>query len=234
MIARSAATAIALCLMAGAAHATCGVGGYWGSECGPVTQPGDTTNTAGAIAGAVGIGTGIGVGYGGNSTSTATGGTGGRAVATGGQGGRGGSATAGVNGSGNSTNRVQQGQQQGQTQQASANNRINIDNRTRQSAAQAAPVILGGYGPANCFGDTNPSGQFGASMQLFGWGVTANSSKASNVCAAYAIGGPAMAIGYLQRMDPNMPRRVTVEQPTGRVTCPATHPVYVEGKGCRK
>lgn len=234
MIARSAATAIALCLMAGAAHATCGVGGYWGSECGPVTQPGDTTNTAGAIAGAVGIGTGIGVGYGGNSTSTATGGTGGRAVATGGQGGRGGSATAGVNGSGNSTNRVQQGQQQGQTQQASANNRINIDNRTRQSAAQAAPVILGGYGPANCFGDTNPSGQFGASMQVFGWGVTANSSKASNVCAAYAIGGPAMAIGYLQRMDPNMPRRVTVEQPTGRVTCPATHPVYVEGKGCRK
>lgn len=234
MIARSAATAIALCLMAGAAHATCGVGGYWGSECGPVTQPGDTTNTAAAIAGAVGIGTGIGVGYGGNSTSTATGGTGGRAVATGGQGGRGGSATAGVNGSGNSTNRVQQGQQQGQTQQASANNRINIDNRTRQSAAQAAPVILGGYGPANCFGDTNPSGQFGASMQVFGWGVTANSSKASNVCAAYAIGGPAMAIGYLQRMDPNMPRRVTVEQPTGRVTCPATHPVYVEGKGCRK
>jgi len=234
MIARSAATAIALCLMAGAAHATCGVGGYWGSECGPVTQPGDTTNTAGAIAGAVGIGTGIGVGYGGNSTSTATGGTGGRAVATGGQGGRGGSATAGVNGSGNSTNRVQQGQQQGQTQQASANNRINIDNRTRQSAAQAAPVILGGYGPASCFGDTNPSGQFGASMQVFGWGVTANSSKASNVCAAYAIGGPAMAIGYLQRMDPNMPRRVTVEQPTGRVTCPATHPVYVEGKGCRK
>lgn len=234
MIARSAATAIALCLMAGAAHATCGVGGYWGSECGPVTQPGDTTNTAGAIAGAVGIGTGIGVGYGGNSTSTATGGTGGRAVATGGQGGRGGSATAGVNGSGNSTNRVQQGQQQGQTQQASANNRINIDNRTRQSAAQAAPVILGGYGPANCFGDTNPSGQFGASMQVFGWGVTANSSKASNVCAAYAIGGPAMAIGYLQRMDPNMPRWVTVEQPTGRVTCPATHPVYVEGKGCRK
>ena len=95
-------------------------------------------------------------------------------------------------------------------------------------------MILGGYGPANCFGDTNPSGQFGASMQVFGWGVTANSSKASNVCAAYAIGGPAMAIGYLQRMDPNMPRRVTVEQPTGRVTCPATHPVYVEGKGCRK
>lgn len=39
MIARSAATAIALCLMAGAAHATCGVGGYWGSECGPATHP---------------------------------------------------------------------------------------------------------------------------------------------------------------------------------------------------
>lgn len=37
-----------------------------------------------------------------------------------------------------------------------------------------------------------------------------------------------------KRMDPNMPRRVTVMQPTGRVTCPATHPVYVAGKGCRK
>ena len=34
-----------------------------------------------------------------------------------------------------------------------------------------------------------------------------NSSKASNVCAAFAIGGPALAIGYLQRIDPNMPRR---------------------------
>ncbi|TWI32771.1 hypothetical protein [Paracoccus sulfuroxidans] len=186
---------------------------------------------------------------GGNSSSTATiGDVGGGTATTGPINVSTGPSTSnsGVTGSGNSdvrnnvTNRNdiantnQQGQQQGQYQQASANNSIRIDNRTRQSAAQAAPVILGGYGQQNCFGDTNSSGQFGASMQVFGWGVSANSSKASNVCAAYAIGGPAMAVGYLQRMDPNMPRRVTVEQPTGRLTCPASHPVYVPEKGCRK
>lgn len=145
-----------------------------------------------------------------------------------------GSNATGGNGGGGQGGNASQGQQQGQSQAASANNRINIDNRTRQSAAQAAPVIMGGYGPANCFGDTNPSGQFGASMQAFGWGVTANSSKASNVCAVAQLAGPAAAIGYLQKMDPNVPRNITVMQPTGRVTCPSTHPIYVDGKGCRK
>ena len=32
----------------------------------------------------------------------------------------------------------------------------------------------------------------------------------------------------------NMPRPITVMEPTGRVTCPASHPVYVEGRGCRQ
>ena len=72
-------------------------------------------------------------------------------------------------------------------------------------ASSAAPVILGGYGPANCFGDTNPSGSFGASMQVFGWGVAANSQKASNVCAMTQVGaglergaqGSAIAAGFL-------------------------------------
>lgn len=169
------------------------------------------TNNNGATAGAV---------SGSNSSATGGNAAGGNATATGGRGGAGGNAT--------------QGQQQGQRQAANANNRISIDNSTRQAAAQAAPVIMGGYGPANCFGDTNPSGQFGASMQVFGWGVTANSNKASNVCAIAQLAGPAAAIGYLQKMDPNVPRAVTVMRPTGRVTCPATYPIYVEGKGCRK
>lgn len=193
----------------------------------PPTTPTEIIN--GAIGVGTGIGIGTGIGHGGQGGQGGAGGQGGNA--TGGRGGNatggnatGGNASAGVTGSGNSSSRSG----------ASANNSINIDNRTRQSAAQASPVIMGGYGPVNCFGDTNPSGQFGASMQVFGWGVTANSSKASNVCAAYAIGGPAVAMGYLQKMDPNMPRSIVVTQPTGRVSCPATHPVLVEGKGCRK
>lgn len=170
-------------------------------------------------------------GNGGSGSTTTTNNNGAQAGAIAGSNATGGNGYGGAGGQGGNAT---QGQQQGQSQAASANNRINIDNRTRQSAAQAAPVIMGGYGPANCFGDTNPSGQFGASMQVFGWGVSANSSKASNVCAIAQIAGPAAAVAYLQRMDPNMPRNVTVMQPTGRVTCPATHPIYVEGKGCRK
>ena len=183
----TAAFVIGSWLLAAPAYATCGVNGYWGSECGPVTQPGDTTNTAGAIAGAVGIGTGIGVGHGGNSTATSTGG----------QGGAGGSATAtggSVTGSGNS----------------SVTNRTTVNNtnktRIKHAANMAAPVMTSGYGPANCFGDTNPSGQFGASIQTFGWGMTANSSKASNLCAMMAIAGPQAALSYLANVDPNVRR----------------------------
>lgn len=47
---------------------------------------------------------------------------------------------------------------------------------------------------------------------------------------------PVLSVSAFALADNNRryKRRVTVEQPTGRVTCPATHPVYVEGKGCRK
>ena len=55
------AVAIAVYLLASPAYATCGVNGYWGSECGPQTPaptiPGNTTNTV----------------TGGDSNSTATG-----------------------------------------------------------------------------------------------------------------------------------------------------------------
>ena len=63
-----------------------------------------------------------------------------------------------------------------------------------------------GYGGQNCLGDTNPSGQFGASIQTFGWGVTANSMKASNVCAMLKIGGQRAALAYLAGMDRNAHR----------------------------
>ena len=63
-----------------------------------------------------------------------------------------------------------------------------------------------GYGGQNCLGDTNPSGQFGASIQTFGWGVTANSMKASNVCALLKIGGQRAALAYLAGMDRNAHR----------------------------
>ena len=104
-----AAAAMALCISVHPAYATCGVNGYWGSECGPQTpEPaptapgGDITNTltggnSSSTATGVGVGVGVGVGTGGNgyggqggaggsSTATATG-TGG----AGGQGGAGGS-----------------------------------------------------------------------------------------------------------------------------------------------
>lgn len=163
--------------------------------------------------------------------------TGGKSVsnATGGAGGQGGSATA----TGGNANQAQR-QGQSQTSTNTNNNRastgpISIDNSNRQrmAANTAATVIPGGYGPANCFGDTNPSGSFGASMQVFGWGVAANSQKASNVCAVAALAGPAVALGYLQKMDPNVPRPVVVQQPTGRLICPDYAPTYIEGKGCK-
>lgn len=226
-------------MLAAPAYATCGVNGYWGSECGTPTtptSPGDTTNTvtggdsnSTATGVGVGVGTGIGVGTGGNgyggqggaggsSTATATG-TGG----AGGQGGAGGSATAtggsvtgsgnsssdssavaGVTGSGNSSSRS------GVTGSGNSTNSTTVNNtnktRIKHAASMAAPVMMGGYGPGNCLGDTSPSGQFGASIQTFGWGVTANSMKASNVCAMVAIAGPKAALSYLANVDPNVRR----------------------------
>lgn len=127
-----------------------------------------------------------------NSGSIATNATGG-AGGAGGQGGAGGYATSSSGGN-------QMAQQQGQTTSIDASQRTTI----RHSAATAAGIALGGYGAGNCFGDTNPSGQFGASIQTFGWGVTANASKASNVCALMAIAGPQAAMAYLGQMDNNV------------------------------
>lgn len=117
--------------------------------------------------------------------------------------------------------------------QASSAVTVNNQTRSRASASSAIAPQLNGYSFPNCFGDTNPSGSFTAGMQTFGWGVSAGSSKASNVCAVAALAGPEAALRYLQRMDRNVPRNITVQQQT-TVRCPASHPVFVEGKGCRK
>ena len=224
-------------LLAAPAWATCGVNGYWGSECGtqPTTPagtvlPGDNTNTlTGGNSTATGVGVGVGIGTGGNgyggaggsstATATSTGGQGG----AGGQGGGGGSATAtggSVTGSGNSssdssavagvTGSGNSSSTSGVSGSGNSTNRTTVNNtnktRIKHAASMAAPVMTGGYGPGNCFGDTNPSGQFGASIQTFGWGVTANSSKASNLCAMVAIAGPQAALSYLANVDPNVRR----------------------------
>ena len=117
--------------------------------------------------------------------------------------------------------------------QASSAVTVNNQTRSRASASSAIAPQLNGYSFPNCFGDTNPSGSFTAGMQTFGWGVSAGSSKASNVCAVAALAGPEAALRYLQRMDRNVPRNITIQQQT-TVRCPASHPVFVEGKGCRK
>ena len=122
----------------------------------------------------------------GASTSRATGGAGGRATGGSSRSSSGGNTISG----GNSTTNVD------------ASQRTTI----RHAANTAAMIDSQGYGGQNCLGDTNPSGQFGASMQTFGWGVTANSMKASNVCAMLKIGGERAALAYLAGMDPNARR----------------------------
>ena len=215
-------------LLAAPAYATCGVGDYNGPECVTTpepapTTPGDITNTltggnSSSTSTGVGVGVGVGVGTGGNgyggqggaggsSTATATG-TGGQGGA-GGQGGGGGSATAtggSVAGSGNSSSTS--GVTGSGNSRVTNSTTVNNTNKTRikHAASTAAPVMMGAYGPGNCFGDTNPSGQFGASIQTFGWGVTANRSKANNLCAMVAIAGPNAALSYLANVDPNVRR----------------------------
>ena len=229
-------------LLAAPAYATCGVNGYWGSECGPQTSEpaptapgGDITNTltggnSSSTATGVGVGVGVGVGTGGNgyggqggaggsstATATGTGGAGGQGGAGGSIGdttatsgststATGGSSVAGVTGSGNSSSSSTSGVSGSGNSTNSTT--VNNTNKTRikHAASMAAPVMTSGYGPGNCFGDTNPSGQFGASIQTFGWGVTANSSKASNICAMVAIAGPKAALSYLANVDPNVRR----------------------------
>lgn len=122
----------------------------------------------------------------GASTSRATGGAGGRATGGSSRSSSGGNTISG----GNSTTNVD------------ASQRTTV----RHAANTAAVIDSQGYGGQNCLGDTNPSGQFGASIQTFGWGVTANSMKASNVCAMLKIGGERAALAYLAGMDPNARR----------------------------
>lgn len=274
-------------LLAAPAYATCGVNGYWGSECGPQTPepapttPGDITNTltgGNSSSTATGVGVGVGVGTGGNgyggqggaggsstATATGTGGAGGQGGAGGSIGdttatsgststATGGSSVAGVTGSGNSSSSSTSGVSGSGNSTNSTT--VNNTNKTRikHAASMAAPVTLNGYGPANCFGDTNPSGSFGASVSTFGWGVTASRAKASNVCAAYAIAGPQGAIGYLAQQDPQF-RAIAIAngwavtksqaaknaKPAAepapvaatrqRITCPASHPHLREVRG---
>ena len=122
----------------------------------------------------------------GASSSRATGGAGGRATGGSSRSSSGGNTISG----GNSTTNVD------------ASQRTTI----RHAANTAAMIDSQGYGGQNCLGDTNPSGQFGASIQTYGWGVTANSMKASNVCAMLKIGGERAALAYLAGMDPNARR----------------------------
>lgn len=159
---------------------------------------------------------------GGRSTSTAHGGKGGNAVASGGS-----SKATGGNA------RQSQGQRQtasGGSVRGSGNSNVRIDNRTRQAAASAAAVTLPSNLTANCFGDVGPSGSFGASIQFFGGGAAATASKASNVCAAYAIGGPELALRYLQRADNSMPNPFTMELRSAPYCADPSHPNLRNGR----
>lgn len=283
---------------------------------------GNALTNAGNINSAGGAGGSVGSVKSGSKSSAVTGAS--TSKATGGSvSGSGNSRSAsrsGVSGSGNSSNRNSTG-----------NQTTNVDalQRIKHAANTAASVFMPGYGPQNCFGDTNPSGAFGASIQTFGWGVTANRSKASNICAATQLMGrnggivygaqlgdpafrsAAIALGYVETPSMNRERvklqatalarieeirsgvfavpakgrpfascryadgqvfvkprsksasqaaraecvalinmsraeagkaYVRVTAPTAKKTsglpagysCPATHPVFVEGKGCRK
>ncbi len=183
------------------------VGGTATTTSGPATTNSGSITSSGGAGGASSSESSIAGSGNSASDSRATGGraTGGnsRAVtgasssrATGGAGGR---ATGGSSRSSSGGNTISGG-----------NSQTNVDasQRTtiRHAANTAAMIDSQGYGGQNCLGDTNPSGQFGASMQTFGWGVTANSMKASNVCAILKIAGDRAALAYLAGMDPNARR----------------------------
>lgn len=187
------------------------------SHCPVAPQP--QPQQPGAVGVGVGVGTGVGIG-------TGTG------VGHGGAGGNGGNATGGTSFGGN--------QSQGQSAVA-RNGNITLNSNSRAAAGSAIAPQLGGYGLPNCFGDTNPSGSFSAAYQGLLFGGAAASMKASNICAVYAIGGEEAAMRYLIRMDPAFrdgilsgPVRMPINRPTGRLVCPASHPVYVEGRGCKR
>ena len=225
-----------------AAHATCGVNGYWGSECGPQTpEPaptapgGDITNTlTGGNSGstATGVGVGVGVGTGGSvgdttatsgSTSTATGGSSVAGVT--GSGNSSSSSTSDVSGSGNSTNSTT----------------VNNTNKTRikHAASTAAPALIQNTGNTLCDG----GGSFSASVQTFGWGISAANKKGDRFCQLLATFGPQVAGAYIAEKD-NAAKRamlnngaaITSRQaasPDARavVRCPASHPNLRDVRG---
>lgn len=264
-------------MLAAPAYATCGVNGYWGSECGPQTpsNPGNTTNTLTggnntATGGtATGVGTGIGVGTGGN----ATGGAGGSSTATatgtggaGGQGGAGGSATAtggsvtgsgnsssdssavaGVTGSGNSSSTS--GVAGSGNSRVTNSTTVNNTNKTRikHAANTAAPALIQNTGNTLCDG----GGSFSASVQTFGWGISAANKKGDRFCQLLTTFGPQVAGAYIAEKD-NAAKRamlnnglaVTKSQAAKqaanaskpaanrqRITCPPDHPNLREVQG---
>lgn len=203
-------------LAEGVPYAPCDYPGQYAHCPGPTPTPGDALSVALQQAMAQGQAqsqnaTGVGIGQGGN------GGRGGNAKATGGRGGNAVSKNSNRNANRN------------QNRNSASTGPISIDNRTRQAASSAAAVTLPSNLTANCFGDVNPSGSFGASIQFFGGGAAATAQKAGNVCAMYVIGGPELALRYLQRMDPNVPRSVTIGQ-TATARCPSSHPNLRNGR----
>lgn len=174
-----------------------------------------TTNSGNVQGGSVGDTTALG----GTSTVAGSGNSANRNTAVGGsqgqqQGQRQSSASVSSAAGGNSRNTV--ATKQGNVQQTN----IDASQRTtiRHAANTAYAASLGGYGPGNCFGDTNPSGSFSAGMQGLLFGATAASQKASNVCAIYAVGGADAAAAYLAAMDPNAHRALVA---AGVVTTPS-------------
>lgn len=203
-------------LAEGVPYAPCDYPGQY-AHCPSTPQPNDALSVALQQAMAQGQAqsqNAVGIGQGGN------GGRGGNAKATGG---RGGSAVSRNNNSNRNANR-------NQNRNSASTGPITIDNRTRQAASSAAAVTLPSNLTANCFGDVNPSGSFGASIQFFGGGAAASRSKASNVCAAYAIGGPELALRYLQRADNSMPRPVTLERQSAPYCADPAYPNMRNGR----
>ena len=242
----SLATAIAIYLLATPAYATCGVNGYWGSECGPQTPapttPGNTTNTVtggDSNSTATGVGVGVGIGTGGNGY----GGGGGSATATGGSVTGSGnsssdsSAVAGVTGSGNSSSTSGVSGSGNSTNSTTVNN----TNKTRikHAASTAAPALIQNTGNTLCDG----GGSFSASVQTFGWGISAANKKGDRFCQLLATFGPQVAGAYIAEKD-NAAKRamlnngaaITSRQaasPDARavVRCPASHPNLRDVRG---
>ena len=234
-----------------------------------IQDGGDITNTltgGNSRSTATGVGVGVGVGTGGNgyggqggaggsstATATGTGGAGGQGGAGGSIGdttatsgststATGGSSVAGVTGSGNSSSSSTSGVSGSGNSTNSTT--VNNTNKTRikHAASTAAPALIQNTGNTLCDG----GGSFSASVQTFGWGISAANKKGDRFCQLLATFGPQVAGAYIAEKD-NAAKRamlnngaaITSRQaasPGARVVvrCPDSHPVFVEGRGCRK